>query len=92
MTPIRAPTTNPQWPAELSLRIAVLNRPPCDPANELDQDSGGSRLSEGVAEASRPPGPVPSAGCADATLTRRNLPASFTAHRRHAAATAVGAA
>ena len=92
MTPIRAPTTNPRWPAELSVRIAVLNRPPCDPANGPDQDSRGPRPSEGVAEASRPPDPVPCSDCADAALTRRNLPASFTAHRRHAAATAARAA
>ena len=37
MTPIRAPTTNPRWPAKLSVRIAVLNRSPCDPANEPDE-------------------------------------------------------
>lgn len=92
MTPIRAPTTKPQWPAKLSLRTAVLNRLPNDPANELDQDSGGSRPSEAGAVASRPPDSIPSAGCVDATLTRSNQPASFTAHRPHAATTAVGAA
>jgi hypothetical protein len=92
MTSIRAPTTNPRWPAKLSVRIAVLNRSPCGPTNEPDQDSRGSRPSEGVAEASRTPDPVPSSDCADPAVTRRNLPASFTAHRRHAAATAVRAA
>ena len=91
-SPIGARRTKLQWPAELSLRIAVLDRSPCDPANEPDQDSRGSRPSEGVAEASRPPDPVPRSDCADAALTGRNLPASFTAHRRHAAATAVRAA
>ncbi len=62
-TPIRAPTTKPQWPTGLRLRIAVLNRPPCDPANEPDLDFGGSQPSQGVVEASRQRHPVPSAGC-----------------------------
>ena len=89
-SPIRAPITKPQWPAGLRLRIAVLNRPPCDPANEPDLDFGGSRPSQGVAEASS--NPIQSlllAACLP-QLTRPNLPASFTAHRSHAAATAAG--
>ena len=41
MTTIRVPITKPQWPAKLSLRTAVLNQLPNDPANEPDQDPAG---------------------------------------------------